>query len=103
MNAPRPRAPHEASGHSSTTESTRRKRAFAPAGLRPGQVVFERLKGMPCMVISATGTRVRVVRPGGRPRETELRRLLPGTAYHCRQLDALAQHIAYQRRGDERP
>ncbi|WP_328865633.1 hypothetical protein [Streptomyces sp. NBC_00304] len=99
MNAPRPRAPTPASGHPSPTEATRPKRPFAPAGLRPGQVMYERVKGMPCMVISATGTRVRVVRPGGRPWETELRFLFPGTAYHCRQLDALARHVAYQRRG----
>ncbi|MFB7912508.1 hypothetical protein [Streptomyces sp. NPDC056061] len=53
------------------------------------------------MVIHVRGTRAMVVRPGGRPWEAELRRLSPGTHYHCRQLDALAEHIAYQQRGEQ--
>lgn len=71
--------------------------------LRPGQVVFDRVKEMPCMVIQAGGACAIVVRPGGQPWEVLLRRLSPGTDYHCRQLDALASHVAYQRRGEERP
>lgn len=71
--------------------------------LNPGQVVFDRVKEMPCMVIQARGDHVVVVRPGGPPWEVPVRRLSPGTQYHCRQLDALAKHVAYQRRGEERP
>lgn len=71
--------------------------------LKPGQVVFDRVKEMPCMVIQARGTCAIVVRPGGQPWEVQLRRLSPGTDYHCRQLDALANHVACQRRGAERP
>lgn len=55
------------------------------------------------MVIQARGTCAIVVRPGGQPWEVQLRRLSPGTDYHCRQLDALANHVACQRRGAERP
>ncbi|WLQ40804.1 hypothetical protein P8A22_12920 [Streptomyces laculatispora] len=76
--------------------------ATAPASGPPAHT-SERVKGMPRMVISATGARVRVVRTGGRPWETELRCLVPGTDYHCRQLDALARHVADQRRGEEHP
>ncbi|MES9593000.1 hypothetical protein ABWK57_29790 [Streptomyces sp. NPDC094045] len=69
--------------------------------LKPGQVVFDRVKDMPCMVIQARGEFAVVVRPGGQPWEVPLRRLSPATEYHCRQLDALANHVAYQRRGEE--
>ncbi|MFD4856588.1 hypothetical protein [Streptomyces atratus] len=54
------------------------------------------------MVIQARGAHAVVVRPGGQPWEVLLRRLSPATEYHCRQLDALARHVAYQRRGEER-
>ncbi|GAA2460962.1 hypothetical protein ABWJ92_13005 [Streptomyces sp. NPDC000609] len=53
------------------------------------------------MVIQARGDFAVVVRPGGQPWEVPLRRLSPATEYHCRQLDALANHVAYQRRGEE--
>lgn len=71
--------------------------------LKAGQVVFDRVKELPCMVIRALGTHAIVVRPGGQPWEAQLRRLSPGTEYHCRQLDALARHVAYQRRGEKLP
>lgn len=71
--------------------------------LKAGQVVFDRVKEMPCMVIQASGAYAVVVRPGGQPWEVLLRRLSPGTEYHCRQLDALAKHVAHQRRRQERP
>lgn len=71
--------------------------------LKAGQVVFDRVKDLPCMVIRALGTHAVVVRPGGQPWEAQLRRLSPGTEYHCRQLDALARHVAYQRRGEKLP
>ncbi|MFJ5192455.1 hypothetical protein ACIQCQ_10110 [Streptomyces sp. NPDC088394] len=44
------------------------------------------------MVIQARGVHAVVVRPGGQPWEVLVR-----------QLDALARHVAYQRRGEERP
>lgn len=71
--------------------------------LKAGQVVFDRVKELPCMVIRALGAHAIVVRPGGQPWEAQLRRLSPGTEYHCRQLDALARHVAHQRRGEKRP
>lgn len=67
--------------------------------MKPGQVVFDRVKRLPCMVISARGSVVRVVRPGGSPWAVDLVMLSPGSPYHCRQLDALAQHVSTQRKG----
>lgn len=71
--------------------------------LKAGQVVFDRVKEMPCIVIQARGAYAVVVRPGGQPWEVPLRGLSPGTEYHCRQLGALAKHVAHQRRREERP
>ncbi|MFI8810255.1 MULTISPECIES: hypothetical protein [unclassified Streptomyces] len=67
--------------------------------IKAGQVVFDKDKNMPCTVISVRYGMVQVIRPAGAPWETHYKRLLPGTAYHCRQLDALAALNATRARG----
>lgn len=99
-----PAAPTAQQRHNRPSEVPHPARAFTCwRQLKAGQVVFDRVKEMPCMVIQARGAYAVVVRPGGQPWEAQLRRLSPGTEYHCRQLDALARHVAHQRRGAERP
>lgn len=75
----------------------------APKQIKVGQVVFDRVKNMPCTVVFVQGGMVRVVRPAGEPWDVHYRRLLPGTAYHCRQLDALAELHATRLRGRQQP
>ncbi|MFJ1895887.1 hypothetical protein [Streptomyces sp. NPDC088115] len=50
-------------------------------------------------MVSVYSDMVQVVRPAGEPWHVFYRRLLPGTAYHCRQLDALAELHATRLRG----
>lgn len=111
MTAARARPPRSAGVANTPRESGHRiarvpeqGRLFgSPKQIKAGQVVFDRVKNMPCTVVSVQGEMVRVVRPAGEPWHAHYRRLLPGTAYHCRQLDALAQLHATRLRGRQRP
>ncbi|MEE1790136.1 hypothetical protein PUR28_04970 [Streptomyces sp. BE308] len=67
--------------------------------IKAGLVVFDKDKNMPCTVVFVRYGMVQVIRPAGAPWETHYKRLLSGTAYHCRQLDALAALNAARMRG----
>ncbi|MFD9427841.1 MULTISPECIES: hypothetical protein [unclassified Streptomyces] len=103
----RPKPPRTA-GVSTVPKNPRKRVAQLPEPVRPfrsageikaGQIVFDKDKNMPCTVISVRCGMVRVTRPAGVPWETHYKRLLPGTAYHCRQLDALAALAVSRVRG----
>ncbi|WJV46124.1 hypothetical protein [Streptomyces flavofungini] len=78
----------------------RRTAAFdAPAGIRPGAVVFDRTYDMPGTVREVDGAFVVLDRPTGMTWRAHYRHLRRATAWEHRQLPALARLHAQRLRG----